>query len=1491
MFCFVNSYAQTGLNFQGVARNSNNVILASQQISLRLSILQGSATGTAEYTETRIVSTNAQGLFTVVIGEVGATSTTGNFTTINWKNTPKYLKIEMDAAAGNNFITMGTTQFQYVAYAQFANSVDAENIIGIVPVARGGTGASSLTALKTALAIDKTTVGLANVDNTSDFLKPINIATQTALNLKVNASDLVSSLASKLNKTDTSYLLQKADTISLSNRIALKANTADVTTGLLLKASVSDLTTGLLTKVDKVTGKDLSSNDFTYSEKTKLASISGTNTGDQDLSTLATITALTLKANAADVTAGFALKENESNKSTASDLGGTSPSNVLYPTQKAVKEYVTANAASGSVADGGITNIKLADGSVTDTKITSVSGSKVIGNILGNAASVSTNANLTGVVTSIGNATSIANGVITNPMLSNTAVANLSGLNTGDETDASIKSKLGVTSFFSGAYTDLTNKPDLTLKENASNKTIDFIRDAASDIKFPTVKAVKGYVDAANATLSNGVVSLTTNQPIDGQKIFQNNLVMGNFGGIAGTSSPTSINFANGSKIGDIQNIDEGAPDNLGSIDLYAPDKSKWVQLNYGNQNYISLDNSGAYIYIGEFEWNFLNNGVTELPGDLNFKNYDGSNINSDNELNISSKDIVKLRHDNGSSYTRLGLYEDEARLLIENEALSNEWKYKVDGSSWFPGDLNFTDNHFINFISTGTSTPTTNASITSTGPFLKIQTRALTPDDDTDAENGISLEYENFNNLKINSSGVQLSTWNINNRSYSFVDLNESSFNFFSNDNSNNQNRWYFNGADASTNLPGKLNVAQKTFDDFGLSITSPSPIKDPSLDRDKLGSTIGLISNISSSTSSNTAFIQLNPQGEMVFKTLQQSMSFENDGVGDIQFKFKIPEGQTDPSNRNTKTTMFINNDNVSIDGSLTIGSTNYPKSGGAVGQVLTIGNDGNNAIWATPTNTFSNTTGITAINGITSGTHSLTVGANGTEFTIINTSDGDHIFNIPISSTSGVQAGLLSNSDWHTFNNKQEPLINAITGTSSGTFNRTNGLLSFYDGENSITGDSKLFWDGNNKRLGIGTQTPSSPVEINAGADNYGLMISSESANTWGSGIGFKSSRDAIPKTGLFQLDADGSMVFRTMQEGMYFDNAGTGSIKFRMGDPNTSNIGMSLNNSGNLEVTGTLKTGAVVYPKVVGNDGDVLTFDSRTNKAVWMAPTNTSISANVEASTLSGTTLNTTITGSSLTSVGTIANLTTGAITNSGKLIVGASSAASSSAVFEASSTTQGFLPPRMSFYQRTQITSPVAGLTIWCSNCGASGEMQVFNGGVWTNMIGGTTTATLSLSIGQSYQGGKVAYILQFGDPGYDANTQHGLIAAASDQSSGIQWFNGDYSNTGATATAICSGLVNTNIIIASQGVTSINYAAGLARAYNGGGYNDWYLPSKDELNKLYQNRVAIGGFSVNTYWSSTELSNAYAFVQDFFDGNQFNLLKHPAEYVRAIRSF
>jgi hypothetical protein len=165
--------------------------------------------------------------------------------------------------------------------------------------------------------------------------------------------------------------------------------------------------------------------------------------------------------------------------------------------------------------------------------------------------------------------------------------------------------------------------------------------------------------------------------------------------------------------------------------------------------------------------------------------------------------------------------------------------------------------------------------------------------------------------------------------------------------------------------------------------------------------------------------------------------------------------------------------------------------------------------------------------------------------------------------------------------------------------------------------------------------------------------------------------------------------------------------------------------------------------------------------------------------------------------------------------------------------------------------------------------------------------------TTILKVGDSYQGGKIAYILQSGDPGFNADVQHGLIAATSDQSTGIQWHNGSDKTTGATAKVIGTGNENTITIVSSQGVGS--YAAKLCNDLVLNGYSDWYLPSRDELNKLYINQKTIGNFANDSYWSSTEYDSIHAMLQYFNgtgqSGKQVALFKQNTFAVRAIRSF
>ena len=386
-----------------------------------------------------------------------------------------------------------------------------------------------------------TTTNLALKANTSDMTTSLGLKANatdlsSGLALKANTSDMTTSLGLKANVTDlSSGLALKANTADMTTSLGLKANSSDVTTSLGLKANTTDLTSGLALKVDKVTGKELSTNDYTTAEKDKLAAILGTNTGDQDVSSFATITNLDLKANTSDMTTSLGLKANTTDLSSGLALKANTADMTTSLGLKANSSDVTTSLGLKANATDLTTGLAL--------KVDKVTGKELSTNDYTTAEKNKLTA-ISG--TNTGDETLAT-------IKAKLDVTILSGDNSGDETSTTIKTKLGV-STLSGSNTgdqdlssfasaislaDKANTADMTtslaLKANLISPTLvtPILGDAAatSVIASSDVKA-KRYIQYATTAISS---TSTTNLDLSRGNVLQVDL----------TNSITSITFSN----------------------------------------------------------------------------------------------------------------------------------------------------------------------------------------------------------------------------------------------------------------------------------------------------------------------------------------------------------------------------------------------------------------------------------------------------------------------------------------------------------------------------------------------------------------------------------------------------------------------------------------------------------------------------------------------------------------------------------------------------------------------------------------------------------------------------------------------------------------------------------------------------------------------------------------------------------------------------------
>jgi len=194
-----------------------------------------------------------------------------------------------------------------------------------------------------------------------------------------------------------------------------------------------------------------------------------------------------------------------------------------------------------------------------------------------------------------------------------------------------------------------------------------------------------------------------------------------------------------------------------------------------------------------------------------------------------------------------------------------------------------------------------------------------------------------------------------------------------------------------------------------------------------------------------------------------------------------------------------------------------------------------------------------------------------------------------------------------------------------------------------------------------------------------------------------------------------------------------------------------------------------------------------------------------------------------------------------------------SSADGSAMLEIKSTEKGLLPPRLTLAQRNAISNPANGLMIYNTD---TNKPNYYNGTEWVHFDGSTAEP----SVGVTYEGGIIFYIFEPGDDGWIAGEIHGLIYATDFTTPDIYptWNTGLDIETEAIRSWIGSGQDNTNDIIDVQGPGV--YAASICQNAVHNGFDDWFLPSKGELQEM-KDACGFNGHS----WSSTEidLTNAW----------------------------
>jgi hypothetical protein len=328
---------QKGISYQAVLINTKNISapgqdvynapLTNKNICILFTVLDGNAN--AEYQEYQNTTTDAFGMVNLVIG-TGTKS--GGYasllSTVNWSLGNKTLVVAINALGNcSDYTEFSREKLNYVPYAFFAENASVAD--GSITTAKLADGA--VTDIKVAPGINKSKVGLGNVDNTSDANKPISTATQAALNLKEDKNNKSLNVIADAS-SDIKYPSVKAIKDYVDGQITSVATLPDATSSVKGKiqlagdlagtASAPLVADGVITDAKVAPGINKS--------KVGLGNVDNTSDANKPTST-ATQTALDLK-------------ENIANKSL--NVATDASSDTKYPSVKALKTYVDGQATT-----------------------------------------------------------------------------------------------------------------------------------------------------------------------------------------------------------------------------------------------------------------------------------------------------------------------------------------------------------------------------------------------------------------------------------------------------------------------------------------------------------------------------------------------------------------------------------------------------------------------------------------------------------------------------------------------------------------------------------------------------------------------------------------------------------------------------------------------------------------------------------------------------------------------------------------------------------------------------------------------------------------------------------------------------------------------------------------------------------------------------------------------------------------------------------------